>query len=205
MSIAPGVWSLGWTALSTIATVAAVSVALFVAVRDTKRLNRLRQREQEDRRREQAICVSAWATSESDAPGVPRSHTVGNPWFARIHLLNSSNSAIYDARVAIGYKDLNGEWYSLQDEHDWPVVPPGREIHADFSKDHIRNFSSPPHNTLLCQLSFRDANNVIWGRDARGFLSEAGSQSAPAIKGPRRLGEAWAVVTARVAKAKTKT
>jgi hypothetical protein len=173
MSTAPiDPWAFGWTSVAAITTVVAVVVALFVAARDTRILVLTKQQEREDRRREQATRVSAWATSETEFPDTPRQNIVGNPWFGRIHVLNGSQVAINDVTVTIGHRNLQGAWYSLMSEHEWPMLPPGAEVFADFREGHVRNFSQPPHNVLLCKLSFRDGNNVRWARDERGYLSE---------------------------------
>ncbi|WP_433263302.1 hypothetical protein ACQPWR_25685 [Micromonospora vinacea] len=163
-------WAWDWTAIGSVATAVGVLLALVVALVQLRDLILLRKREAQDRRREQALQVSAWATSETEFPDTPSSNIVGNPWFASIHVLNGSNSSISDVRVAIGYR-FNGQWHGLQEVHEWLIVPPGEAIRADFRQSHVRSFASP-QSVLLCRLRFRDSNNVCWQRDARNVLTE---------------------------------
>ncbi|MER7589615.1 hypothetical protein ABTW72_18980 [Micromonospora sp. NPDC127501] len=165
------VWSWAWGAVGSVAAVASVVVALVVTRVQLKDLIRLRRREAQDRRREQAQRVSAWATSETDFPDTPATNIVGNPWYAAVHVLNASDSSISEVRVEIGYRTIDGHWYGLGETHEWPVVPPGERVRADFRQSHVRNFASP-RNTLLCRLYFRDGSKVGWDRDALNHLTE---------------------------------
>jgi hypothetical protein len=106
---------------------------------DMRDLIRLQRSEAQERRREQALRVSAWATAETDFPDTPRTHIVGRPGFAAVHVLNDSHAAISDVRVEVGYRHFDGEWRSLGETHDWPIVPPGEPVLAEFRQPHVRN------------------------------------------------------------------
>src|SRR5262245_61617534 len=106
MNTEPDLWAWGWTAVGSIATALAVAIALVLAILSTRDLIRTRKREADDRRREQALRVSAWATSESDSlPDTPRTDIGSGDmlWFAAIHVLNGSAAAISEVRVELGY------------------------------------------------------------------------------------------------------
>jgi hypothetical protein len=117
-------WAWGWSAISALAATAAVITALTVATIQMRDLLRLRRRENLDRRREQALLVSAWATSETDLPNTPQANITGNPWYAAVHVLNGSGASISDVRVQIGHRSINGQWDSLGEIHEWVIVPP---------------------------------------------------------------------------------
>ncbi|GAA1565998.1 hypothetical protein GCM10009789_19350 [Kribbella sancticallisti] len=152
----PDPWSVGWSAVSTMLTAVAVLVALFVAVRDTLRVNRLLAAEANDRRRGQASQVSAWATSETEYPDVPPRNIIGSPWYAAAHVLNSSPFAISDVEVEIGSLNTAGNWESFRETERRSVLPPGGALDASFTAERIRAFSYPKYNILVCRLSFRD-------------------------------------------------
>jgi hypothetical protein len=165
-------WAWDWSAVGAVATAAGVLIALGAAFITTRDLIGVRRRDAQDRRREQALRVSAWATSETEFPDIPRANIVGNPWFAAVHVLNGSAASIRDVRVEVGYRGFEGEWKALGEGHEWMIVPPAEPVRAEFVQGHVRNFSEP-HNVLLCTLSFRDSNNVRWQRDAFNVLTEA--------------------------------
>ncbi|MFG3688111.1 hypothetical protein [Micromonospora sp. NPDC047740] len=163
-------WAWDWAAVGSIATAAGVLLALVVALVQMTDLIALRRREAQDRRRDQALRVSAWATSETGFPDTPRANVVGNPWFASVRVFNGSSAAISDVRAEIGYRS-NGQWCGLQEAKEWPIVPPGEPVRTDFRQGHVRNFAGPP-NVLVCKLWFRDSNNVRWHRDGFNVLTE---------------------------------
>jgi hypothetical protein len=170
-------WAWGWTAVGALATTAAVLTALSVAMIQMRDLVRLRRRESADRRREQALRVSAWATSETEFPDTPSSNIVGNPWYAVVHVLNNSGASVSDVRVQIGHWSLSRQWSSLGETKDWPIVPPGGQVEAEFRQAHVKNFANPRNNVLSCTLSFRDSNNSCWHRDASNTLTESKTNS----------------------------
>ena len=174
-------WAWDWSAVGAVATAVAVVIALAFGIFNLVDLIGVRKREALERRREQAVRVSAWATSETDFPDTPRTHIVGNAWFAAVHVLNGSAASISDVRVELGHRTLAGKWESLSlglgdATHSWMILPPAEHVRAEFREPAIQNYSEPPHNVLLCILSFRDSNNVRWQRDAFNVLSEADDQ-----------------------------
>jgi hypothetical protein len=150
----PNPWALGWSAVSTMLTAIAVLLALFVAVRDTLRVSRVLTREAEDRRCSQALLITAWATSESDAPDTPARDLIGNPWYAAVHDLNNSSAAITDVEVELGHLNTAGRWESFRETATRTVLPPGERIDASFRADHVCSLSYPQHNMLVCRLKF---------------------------------------------------
>jgi hypothetical protein len=168
----PDPWAIGWSTIASAAALVGVGVAIFVATRDTRRLIRVSQQDASDRKRDQAVRVSAWATSESDFPDSPKQNVVGNPWYAVVHVLNNSSAAISNVRVEIGHRGVDGRWQSLSRTHEWIIIAPGKEERCEFNQRDVRMFAEPPHNVLMCTLTFRDNNNCEWQRDASNVLSE---------------------------------
>jgi len=153
-------------------TAVAVLAALFVAVRDTVRVNRLLAGQAADRKRSQALEITAWATGESDYPDTPPANIIGNPWHAAAHVLNNSSAPISEVEVEIGHLNPAGKWESFRGIERRHILPPGGRIDAAFTEDHVRAMSNPKYNVLLCRLTFRDNAGVRWRRDESNNLIE---------------------------------
>ena len=129
-----------------VGTIAAVVVALYIATRETRRL-------QKRDRADQAHQISAWRLVQLG--------------FGEVVVSNASSLPIYDVLISYGVAYGAGPPFSLGNANQTFVVriPPGRYL-----------VKEPKHGgggmSVLVgpSISFRDANGLFWRRDAKGEL-----------------------------------
>ena len=113
----------------------------------------------EDRRRDQAARVTAWAEWNKDWDGA----TLAQPACPTIRVSNTSDAAVYDAFVDVT-SPLDGETLRVS----LGAIPPGGATYWNFEERFTAQGWEP--EALWTRLYFRDARGERWKRDALGIL-----------------------------------
>ena len=129
-----------------VGTIAAVVVALYIATRETRRL-------QKRDRADQAHQISAWRLVQ--------------PGSSQVLVSNGSTLPIYDVVISYGVAYGAGPPFSLGNASQTFVVriPPGRYLVKEPKRG-----ESGMLGVVGPSISFRDANGSFWRRDAKGEL-----------------------------------
>lgn len=141
--------------ISSVGTLTATGVALFLLWQGQRDRRELRQ----DRQREQAVKVTCWCEWNPDSPLA----TLGSPNVPAIYVRNTSDQAVY--RAFVDYVRPQGGVVRL----DIGPVPPGETRHQDVD---VELPNSPPWEpaALMPRLYFSDAAGLDWIRNAKGRL-----------------------------------
>jgi hypothetical protein len=153
--------SLGWldtgaSVFSAVGTVGAFAIGMVLLRQEHKREEQLN----EERRRSQAVKVSAWLEDRATRLGDREL------WF---HVHNGSDMPIFE--VSLPMPIPTGD----DDEAEFiALVPPGQTIQRRAPEDWVNSYFSPEP----VQIEFLDSSGWRWSRDEQGSLVKDDSKSA---------------------------
>jgi heme exporter protein D len=165
-------WTFGVTAFGSVATFAAVVVAIVLGIHEVRRFRReVAEREEERQAREarleraQAEQVAGWLRY------TPRSeYAEQQGFYVYADIVNASPSPIYDVLVHVHSATESNVARTVG------MIPPGETGHL-----HLPPESTRPHEAIGAHIVFRDAAERWWERDDEGRLTRHEQNPWPRI------------------------
>lgn len=137
---------------SAVGTVGAFGTGMYLLRKEHQR----EELQDDERRRDQAVKVSAWLEPHRDAHGVQQ---------LAFHVHNASEMPIYEV-------SLSNQVPGADDDGDEVefigLVPPGQTVRRPAPKDWAKSYFAPEP----VEIEFLDSGGVLWRRDEQGVLTE---------------------------------
>jgi hypothetical protein len=157
--VLPSPWlDVGANLFSSVGTVGAFAVAMFLLRKEHKR----EERHDEEARRSQAVKVSAWIEARPIAYG-------GRELAFHVH--NASEMPIYEVSLPMPIPTSDGQ---ANEAEFIGLVPPGQTVQRPAPKELAASYFSPEP----VEIEFMDSSGQHWTRDEQGFLTCGDNYSA---------------------------
>lgn len=138
---------------SAVGTVGAFATGMYLLRKEHRR----EEVHDEERRRSQAVKVSAWLEPHRDANGVTQ---------LAFHVHNASDMPIYEVSLSNQAPGLDGDG----DEAEFiGLVPPGQTVRRPAPREWAKSYFSPEP----VEVEFLDSSGTLWRRDEHGVLKSS--------------------------------